>query len=123
MPGLPDKEGDEFDKDGGPDEQNDGSGLPVFIEAEGLPDSPGGGLMPDLGRDAFQAQGDKAGQDEEVVQIPQEGNEIGDEIDGTEGIGHGQGDEDFRTPGQIRMAGGIIKEGQPFLELSRPAAE
>lgn len=64
-------------------------------------------VVEDGGRDEPQNEGDAEGQEDDVVEVAEEGDEIGDEVDGAEGVADDEGGEELGVPG-----GGGVFEGE-----------
>ena len=73
----------------------------------------GAGVGHDGGWNEAQGQPQPGGKEQQVIQVAQHGNEVGDQVDGTQGVGQDQEREGAGVPGRARVAGGV-SEGQQF---------
>jgi len=65
---------------------------------------------PDILRDHPDREGDESGEDDEVVEIAEDGDEIGEEIDRAQGVPEGDDDDrffPFRNPSSIPRAAAL----------------
>ena len=52
-------------------------------------------------RDEMNRQGDQCGENDKVVKVTENRDEIGDEVDGREGVNQGEGCHSFGIPGSL----------------------
>jgi hypothetical protein len=68
-------------------------------------------------RDELHSEGDPGGHYQEVVHVPEDGNEVRNEVNRTEGIGDDQPDQKLRVPGNAGIFRGEIEGVGVGLEL------
>jgi hypothetical protein len=74
----------------------------------------GTAVLDDFFGDKFQGQDYESGDDDYIVQMTEDGDEIGDQIEGHEGISYGQAEEEFGQSGRA----GILDN--PLIDLDFP---
>src|SRR5215218_7793711 len=80
-------------------------------------------LGEDVGWDHFYGQRDAERDDDEVVQVSEDGDHVGDEVYGAEGVPDDGGGADPRVPGHPRVPVGEIERVHLDLEPARPRLE
>ena len=72
----------------------------------------------DLWRDEFEGEPDAQWQEDQIVEIAQDRDEIGDQVNGAEGIGDDQDCKGFGNPRRARVEHGEVERGYVALEVA-----